>query len=125
MSQSTRTILVVDDSTTVRQLIKMTLGMHLKGTILEAADGALAMERLRGGPVDLVITDVNMPNMDGLQLVRAIRQDLRMGVPIVIVTTRGGETEREEGLRLGANTYLTKPVTAASLMTSIRGLGLA
>jgi two-component system chemotaxis response regulator CheY len=124
MSQTTRTILVVDDSTTVRQLIKMTLNMHLKGAVLEAADGVDAMSRLRVTPVDLVITDINMPNMDGLQLVKAVREEIGLAMPVIIVTTRGADAEREEGLRLGANTYLTKPVTATSLMAAIKGLGL-
>jgi two-component system chemotaxis response regulator CheY len=125
MNQPTRTILVVDDSTTVRQIIKMTLSMHFRGTLLEAGDGIAALELLRATPVDLVITDINMPNMNGLQLVRTIREDLKLQVAVIVITTCGAEADREEGLRLGANAYLTKPFSGANLMSVIKGLGLA
>lgn len=109
-------ILVVDDSSTMRQLLKMVLAKHVACEIAEAPDGQAALERLRGGGFDLVVTDVNMPRLDGLGLVQAIRQDLKSQVPIVMVTTKGGEEDRDRGLALGANSYLTKPINGTQVV---------
>jgi len=115
-------ILVVDDSSTMRQLLKMILAKHIACEITEAADGQDALERLRGGDFDLVLSDVNMPRLDGLGFVQAVRQELRSEVPIVMVTTKGGEEDRDRALALGANTYLTKPVNGAQVVRVISSL---
>jgi len=115
-------ILVVDDSSTMRQLLKMILAKHVACEIVEAADGQEALERLRAGGVDLVLSDVNMPRLDGLGFVRAVRQELGSDVPIIMVTTKGGEEDRDKALALGANTYLTKPVNGAQVVRAIASL---
>ena len=115
-------ILVVDDSVTMRQLMKMVLLKHLPCQITEAQDGLDALAKLKGGAFDLVVTDVNMPRMDGLGLVKAAREELKLAVPIIIVTTKGAEADRDRGLQLGANAYLTKPINGGQVVKAVNEL---
>ena len=112
-------ILLVDDSTTMRQLMKIVILKHVACQIVEAQDGLDALCKLRDGEFDLVVTDVNMPRMDGLGFVQAVRQTLKSAVPIIIVTTKGGEADRDRGLRLGANAYLTKPINGMQVVRTV------
>jgi CheY-like chemotaxis protein len=112
-------ILVVDDSVTMRQLMKMVLLKHVPCEIVEAQDGLDALGKLKEGTFDLVVTDVNMPRMDGLGLVHAVREALKSNVPIVIVTTKGGEADRDRGMQLGANAYLTKPINGLQVVKTV------
>ncbi|MGD8353029.1 MAG: response regulator [Pseudomonadota bacterium] len=121
-------ILVVDDSRTVRQLLKMVLTKGFKCQVAEVEDGMEALQSLQTDTYDLVITDINMPNMDGLTLVRKIRTEVGLTVPIIIITTLGKEEDRDKGLELGADSYLTKPFngpnvikTASQLLGQVRG----
>lgn len=114
-------ILVVDDSATVRQLIRMVLQKDPTLRLDEAKDGAEALEKVGAGSYDLVLTDVNMPRLDGLGLIGAIRTQLRSTVPIVVVTTRGAEADRDRGLALGADSYLTKPIDGTALLRVVEG----
>ncbi|MFQ5839746.1 MAG: response regulator [Candidatus Methylomirabilales bacterium] len=119
----TKTFLVVDDSATMRQLIGLTLRKVKEATVLEASDGAEAAKRLASDRVDLVVTDIKMPQMDGLQLVSHIRQELKLTeLPVIILTTKGEEGDREAGLKAGANAYLTKPLSGAALLQLIDSL---
>ena len=115
-------ILVVDDSVTMRQLIKMVLLKHLPCQITEAQDGLDALGKLKEGTFDLIVTDVNMPRMDGLGLVRSVREVLKSTIPIIIVTTKGGEADRDLGLKLGANAYLTKPINGLQVSKTVSQL---
>ncbi len=115
-------ILIVDDSATMRQLIRMVLQKRPTFEMEEATDGQQALERLGKGGVDLLITDINMPNLDGLALVRAVRTQLKSFIPIVIITTRGGEKDRDKGMELGATAYINKPVDAASMLRTVEKL---
>jgi two-component system chemotaxis response regulator CheY len=115
-------ILVVDDSGTMRQLIKMVLMKHLPCQIVEASDGLDALEKLKSGEFDLIFTDVNMPRMDGLGLVRSVRSALKLTVPMIIVTTKGGEADRDLGMELGANAYLTKPINGIQVIKTVNEL---
>ena len=116
MSDSKKKILVVDDSRTVRQLLKMILVRSLSSQVTEAEDGLEAVKALKNDSFDLVITDINMPNMDGLTLVNKIRTEMGLKVPIIIITTMGKEADRDRGLMLGANTYLTKPFNGPNVV---------
>ncbi len=117
------TILVVDDSATMRQLIGLTLKKVQGCHVVEAQDGAEAVARLGDGPCDLIITDIKMPEMDGLELVRHVRGPLGMcELPIIIVTTKGEEGARDQGLRAGANAYLTKPLSGVQLVDLVHRL---
>ena len=115
-------ILVVDDSITMRQLMKMVLLKHLPCEIVEAQDGLDALSKLKDGTFDLIVTDVNMPRMDGLGLVRSVREGLKSTVPIIIVTTKGAEADRDTGLKLGANAYLTKPINGLQVSKTVSAL---
>ena len=115
-------ILVVDDSVTMRQLMKMVLMKHLPCQITEAQDGLDALAKLKDGAFDLVVTDVNMPRMDGLGLVHSIREVLKLPVPVIIVTTKGAEADRDKGLQLGANAYLTKPINGIQVVKTVSEL---
>jgi two-component system chemotaxis response regulator CheY len=115
-------ILVVDDSPTMRQLLRMILGKQISCQVTEAPDGQAALELLRGGGFDLVLTDINMPRLDGLGLVRSVREELKSEVPIIMITTKGAEADRDRGLALGANSYLTKPVNGAQVGKAISTL---
>nr|WP_255671469.1 response regulator [Corallococcus sp. AS-1-6] len=105
-----RRILVVDDSPLTRELVANLLEAVGYDT-LRAADGPSALEQLgqEGPPVELVVTDLEMPEMDGVELTRRLKADpARRGLPVVILTTRGGEPDRARGLAAGADGYITK-----------------
>ena len=120
---SAPTLLVVEDSPTMRQLIAFTLRRLQGCRILEAVDGVDALKKLMTERVDLVITDINMPMMDGLKLVTLIRGNARTKtLPIVIVTTEGAEEDRKRGLALGADAYVPKPIQPSVLLKTVAEL---
>ena len=110
-------ILVVEDSPTMRQLIVFAL-KRLKGvTVVEANDGVDGLKKLSSEHFDLILTDINMPVMDGLKLVSLIRNDAtHKNVPIIIITTEGAQEDKDRALALGANAFVTKPVQSASIL---------
>lgn len=114
--------LIVDDSRTVRQLLKLILMKGLKCQITEAQDGLEAIKIIQDEPFDLVITDINMPNMNGLSLVNKVRSELELKMPIIIITTLGKEEDRDKGLLLGANSYLTKPFNGPNVVKTASDL---
>jgi two-component system chemotaxis sensor kinase CheA len=102
------TILIVDDSITTRSLEKSLLEAHGYQVHL-AVDGMEALSALRVQPVDLVITDIMMPRMDGFQLLEKIRSDPKLApLPVIVVSSMEGRADQERGLALGANAYITK-----------------
>jgi two-component system, chemotaxis family, chemotaxis protein CheY len=108
-------VLVVDDSAAIRKILQRVLrqtGMAIR-TIHEAGDGEEALALLKAQRVNLVLTDINMPKMDGLQLLASIKAepDWR-DLPVVMITTEGGEGKVGEAVRLGARGYVRKPFTA-------------
>lgn len=111
-------ILIVDDSSTVRAIIEKTLrlsGLEI-GNILHAGNGKDALEVLRNNWVDLVLTDINMPIMNGVELINKMNQDeLLKTIPIAIVSTEGSQTRVEELKSKGVKAYLRKPFTPESL----------
>ena len=117
-----KTILVVEDSATMRLLLGVNL-KKLKGCqVVEANDGKDAVEKLARRPFDLVITDINMPGMNGLELVDHIRGVLKLSLPVVIVTTKGEEGARDIGMQKGASAYLTKPISGEALVRLVESL---
>ena len=117
-----KSFLVVDDSATFRQLLCMSLtrldGIE-HGDITEAVDGADALTKVKDNSFDLVLTDIRMPNMDGLEFVNKVRTELkRTELPIIIISTKGAEEDIEKGMSLGATGYLSKPIQ----MTRLREL---
>jgi two-component system, chemotaxis family, chemotaxis protein CheY len=116
--------LVVEDSTTMRQLIVYALRRIPEMVTDEAGDGVEALKLLaENGVPDIVITDINMPVMDGLKLVQRLRSDERTrDVPIVIITTEGGEEDKNRAMSLGANAYITKPIQAPQVLKQVKAL---
>ena len=114
-----KTILTVDDSASVRQMVKFTLadaGYH----VLEAVDGADALVKL-ANPVHLVITDLNMPNLDGIGLIRKVRANSACkGVPIVMLTTESQDSRKQEGKSAGATGWIVKPFTPQQLLAVVK-----
>jgi len=115
-----KTILVVDDSATVRKLIIYALDPN-NYNCLEASDGMEALEKMAQNPVDLVIADLNMPKMTGLELVRTIRRGNK-DIPVIMLTTQADEESKKEGLEAGANVYLVKPAPRHLLLYKVRSL---
>ncbi len=115
--------LVVDDSPTMRQLISFSLKRIPGSSIAEANDGVEALKKLATEKFSLILTDINMPIMDGLKLVSMIRNDPRhKTIPIIVITTEGAEEDRKEGLALGANAYISKPVKTGDLLNAVNKL---
>lgn len=115
--------LVVEDSPTMRQLICFAL-RRIKGIeVVEADDGVDGLKKLANGPFHIIITDINMPVMDGLKLVSLVRSDDKWKeVPIVIITTEGAAEDRQRALSLGANAYITKPIQAPQVIACVKKL---
>jgi two-component system, chemotaxis family, chemotaxis protein CheY len=115
--------LIVEDSPMMRQLLVFALSRLKNLSVVEADDGVDALKRLAGGKFDIIITDINMPIMDGLKLVKRIRSDaVHRDVPIMIVTTEGAEEDRQRALQLGANAYITKPIQAPQVISQVQDL---
>lgn len=115
--------LVVEDSPTMRQLISFSLKRFKGCSIVEAVDGVDALKKLQTEEVDMILTDINMPVMDGLKLVSLVRQNPKTKeVPIVIITTEGAQEDRDRGLALGANAYICKPIQSSHLTQVINEL---
>ena len=103
-----KVILTVDDSASVRQMVKFTLA-DAGYTVIEAVDGRDALSKL-SNPVNLVITDLNMPNLDGIGLIRQVRANPACkGIPIIMLTTESQETRKLEGKAAGATGWIVKP----------------
>lgn len=107
--------LIVDDSSVMRKIVERALrqaGLSL-ANVFEAASGVEALDILREQRVDLILSDINMPNMDGLEFLRQLRaQDLAPDVPVVMITTEGSEDHVREAIVAGAQGYIRKPFTA-------------
>ena len=116
-----QTILVVDDSPTVVKFVALSL--KAKGyNIVTACDGMEAIEKISNAdePVDLVITDLNMPNLDGYGFIETLRQNnAHRETPIIILSSEGDEDDRQRGIDAGASSYLVKPFKPTSLLSEI------
>jgi two-component system chemotaxis response regulator CheY len=116
-------ILVVDDSKLMREMIVACLRGEAGLVFTQAASGLEAIEKLSLKAFDLVILDLNMPDIGGIEVVEFIRaQDRTRGLPILIVTTRGDDNSKQRVMSAGASRYLTKPFTPDGLMAEVRGL---
>lgn len=116
-----KVILAVDDSASVRQMVKFTLS-SAGYTVIEAVDGKDALTKLNG-PVNLVITDLNMPNLDGIGLIRGVRANAACkGIPILMLTTESQESRKQEGRVAGATGWIVKPFTTQQLLAVVKRL---
>ena len=115
--------LVVEDSPMMRQLLVFALARIKQLTVTEAEDGVDGLRKLAQGKFDLIITDINMPIMDGLKLVQRIRSDeTHKNVPIIIITTEGSQEDRQRAMALGATAYITKPIQAPQVIAKVKEL---
>jgi len=116
-------VLIVEDSPTMRQLIAFALKRIRGVRIVEANDGVDGLKKLSAERFDLILTDINMPIMDGLKLVSLVRNDANYrAIPIVVITTEGAQEDRERALALGANDYITKPIQPTKILEVAKGL---
>lgn len=118
-------VLVVDDSAAIRKILTRVLrqtGMAIQ-TIHEAGDGQDALALMAQHRIDLVLSDINMPKMDGLQLLASLKASPQWRhIPVVMITTEGGETKVAEAVRLGAAGYVRKPFTADQIKEKLVGI---
>jgi len=113
------TILLVDDEASVRKVL--TFPLERDGyTVVQAADGQEALERFEGQPVDLVVLDIMLPKLDGLEVCRRLRAHSQ--VPIIMLTARDDEMDKVLGLELGADDYITKPFSIREFRSRVRAL---
>lgn len=118
-------VLIVDDSAAIRKILRRVLQqVELPlGQIHEAGDGVEALDCLRGNKVQLILSDINMPNMDGLQLLSELKANADWkGIPVVMITTEGGQAKVLEAVQLGAVSYVRKPFTAEQIKEKLTGL---
>ena len=115
-------ILIVDDSPTIRRMVRLSLAALPDETIfLEAGSGLEAIESVSVGAVDLMVLDLNMPDMHGLEVLDFMRGHQRYRrVPVVVLTTRGDDAAREDALRSGASAFMTKPFSPQDLITTVK-----
>lgn len=107
--------LIVDDSSVMRKIVERALRQAgLEGLVVhEAGSGVEGLEVLKSNPVDLILSDINMPAMDGLEFLRQIRaQNLAEGIPVVMITTESSEEHVKQAIEAGARGYIRKPFTA-------------
>ena len=115
--------LVVEDSQMMRQLLVMALSRITQLKVFEADDGLIGMKMLAAQKFDIIIVDINMPIMDGLKLIKHIRLDeVHSDVPVIIVTTEGGAEDRQRATLLGVQAYITKPVSAPKVISTVKKL---
>jgi two-component system, chemotaxis family, chemotaxis protein CheY len=116
-------VLVVDDSKVMRDMITACLRPDPRFAVTQAASGLEAIERLSLKPFDVVVLDLNMPDIGGLEVVEFVRgQDKLKSLPILIVTTRGDDGSRTKVMAAGASKFMTKPFTPEALLAEVRSL---
>lgn len=117
----TFTILIVDDSAAMRSLLVSTLETLGTISIVQAPNGFEALRMLPREQVDLILTDINMPDINGLELLSFIRSNpMYKNVPVVVISTEGSRKDIEKGLSLGANEYLVKPFQPEQLLEIVK-----
>jgi two-component system chemotaxis response regulator CheY len=115
--------LIVDDSEAMRRQLAYALQRIAGVSTAEATDGADAWRKLSSAAFDIVLTDINMPLLDGLKLVALVRAGgAHQRIPIVVITTEGAEADRCRAMSLGASAYLVKPVQASQVVEAVRAL---
>ena len=115
-------ILIVDDSPTIRRMVKVALS-PLSMDVIEAASGLEAIEQLAVAPISLVVLDLNMPDMHGLEVLGFVRASQKFhNIPIIVLTTRDDAASREAATQAGATRYVTKPFNPQGLLAEARGV---
>ena len=118
-----KTILIVDDSISLRTVVKMAL-VRAGYDVIEAGDGQQGLAQLdKAAKVNLIVSDVNMPNMDGIAFVTALKKDARHKfTPVIMLTTEGQDAKKEQGRAAGARAWITKPFNPPQLLDAVSKL---
>lgn len=117
-----KTILVVDDSASLRQVVNITLS-GAGYSVIEACDGKDALAKANGQKIHLVISDVNMPNMDGITFVTELKKNpVYKFTPVIMLTTESGEAKKQAGQAAGAKAWVTKPFQPAQMLAAVSKL---
>jgi len=120
-----KTVLIVDDSSSLRQVVNLTL-TRAQYTVVEACDGTEALRLLESHRVNLIVSDVNMPKMDGITLLKSIKAMPRHKfTPVIMLTTEAGQARKEEGRAAGARAWIVKPFEPATLVDAVGKLIIA
>ena len=115
-----KTIMTVDDSASIRQMVAFTLG-QAGYQVVQAVDGKDALSKLQGCPVCMVITDLNMPNMDGIELIKQVRSNSECRfIPIIMLTTESQSEKKTEGKEAGATGWIVKPFKPEQLLAVVK-----
>ena len=115
-------ILIVDDSSVMRKILERSLRQALPNGIeevVEAGDGAEALAKLDAGPIQVIFSDINMPNMNGLDFLRNMKETPHKDLPVIMVTTEGGERTVMEAISLGAKGFIRKPFTPQQMESTL------
>ena len=122
MNRANKTIMTVDDSASVRQMVSFTL-KEADYEVVEAVDGTDALSKLQTYPVHMLITDINMPNMDGISLIKQVRakKEFRF-VPIIMLTNNSSQETKEKGKEAGATGWIVKPFNPEQLLAVVKKL---
>jgi two-component system, chemotaxis family, chemotaxis protein CheY len=118
-------VLIVDDSAAIRKILARVLQQTeiITGSIFEAGDGLQALDVLRSNPVALVLSDINMPNMDGLEFLKEMKSNMAWAtLPVVMITTEGSQAKVMEAVEAGAAGYVRKPFTADQIKEKLASL---
>ena len=119
-----KTILIVDDSASIRQVV----GIALRGAgyqVIEACDGKDALSKMNGDKIHLIISDVNMPNMDGITFLKQVKADARYKfTPVIMLTTEAGQDKMSEGRAAGAKAWVVKPFQPPQMLDAVAKLVL-
>jgi two-component system chemotaxis response regulator CheY len=117
-----KTIMVVDDSASIRQVVSLAL-KSAGYDVIEACDGKDALSKMTGQKIHLIVSDVNMPNMDGITLVKQVKAHPQYKfTPIMMLTTESGDAKKEEGRAAGAKAWLVKPFQPPALLSAVAKL---
>ncbi|MBF0537601.1 MAG: response regulator [Nitrospirae bacterium] len=117
-----KTIMIADDSPSIRQIVKMALG-EAGYNVIEACDGADALSKIEGATIHMVLVDLNMPKVDGLDVIKGIRANpAHRFVPIVMITTESSVSKRQEGRACGATGWIIKPFKQEQLLSIVKKL---
>ncbi len=117
-----KTVLIVDDSMSMRQVVRIALG-SVGYEVIEAEDGKAALQKLNGKKIHLIISDVNMPNMDGISFVKEVKASPNYRfTPIIMLTTESETEKKEQGKSAGAKAWVVKPFRPEQLLTAVSKL---
>ncbi|HPM67345.1 MAG TPA: response regulator [Piscinibacter sp.] len=117
-----KTILIVDDSSSLRTVVRLAL-VRAGYEVLEAGDGIEGLEQLEKGRVNLIVSDVNMPRMDGISFVRKLKENTRHKfTPVIMLTTEGQDAKKAEGRAAGAKAWILKPFNPPQLLDAVSKL---